>query len=162
MATAFYVLDGFSPHYITILYYLTQKYIMDHNQWYNRSTVYIWPSAVARIWLNSGRIVTSFSPQQKKTDPKTMKWSWSLSLRLVYPVLHKPPGATITCWSAVRIRINFWRMVGLYISFGDWATRPMHLSVEGLRPWDWSYPVLQYLREWPTPTVVSSLSRVLS
>ena len=39
---------------------------------------------------------------------------------------------------------------------------PMHLSVEGLRPWDWSYPVLQYLREWPTPTVVSSLSRVLS
>ena len=24
----------------------------------------------------------------------------------------------------------------------------MHLSVEGLRPWDWSYPVLQYLREW--------------
>ena len=39
---------------------------------------------------------------------------------------------------------------------------PMHLSVEGLRHWDWSYPVLQYLREWPTPTVVSSLSRVLS
>ena len=25
----------------------------------------------------------------------------------------------------------------------------MHLSVEGLRPWDWSYPVMQYLREWP-------------
>ena len=49
------------------------------------------------------------------------KRSWSLSLRLVYPVLHKPPGATITSRSAVRIRINFWRMVGLYISFGDWA-----------------------------------------
>ena len=31
---------------------------------------------------------------------------------------------------------------------------PMHLNVEGLRPWDWSYPVLQYLREWPTPTVI--------
>ena len=30
----------------------------------------------------------------------------------------------------------------------------MHLNVEGLRPWDWSYPVLQYLREWPTPTVI--------
>ena len=30
----------------------------------------------------------------------------------------------------------------------------MHLSVEGLRPWDWSYPVLQYLREWLTPTVI--------
>ena len=30
----------------------------------------------------------------------------------------------------------------------------MHLSVEGLRPWDWLYPVLQYLREWPTPTVI--------
>ena len=27
---------------------------------------------------------------------------------------------------------------------------PIHLSVEGLRPWDWSYPVLQYFREWPT------------
>ena len=39
----------------------------------------------------------------------------------LYPVLHKPPGATITSRSAVRIRINFWRMVGLYISFGDWA-----------------------------------------
>ena len=49
------------------------------------------------------------------------KWFWSLSLRLVCPVLHKPPGATITSRSAVRIRINFWRMVGLYISFGDWA-----------------------------------------
>ena len=24
----------------------------------------------------------------------------------------------------------------------------MHLSVEGLRIWDWSYPVLQYLWEW--------------
>ena len=52
---------------------------------------------------------------------KIEKWSWSLSLRLVYPVLHQPPGATITSRSAVRIRINFWRMVGLYISFGDWA-----------------------------------------
>ena len=30
-------------------------------------------------------------------------------------------GATITSRSTVRIRINFWRMVGLYISFGDWA-----------------------------------------
>ena len=27
-------------------------------------------------------------------------------------------------------------------------------NVEGLRPWDWSYPVLRYLREWPTPTVI--------
>ena len=39
---------------------------------------------------------------------------------------------------------------------------PMHLSVEGLRPWDWSCPVLQYLRERPTLTAVSPLSRVLS
>ena len=31
---------------------------------------------------------------------------------------------------------------------------PMHSSVEGLRPWDWSYPVLPYLWEWPTPTVI--------
>ena len=39
---------------------------------------------------------------------RTEERSWSLSLRLVYPVLHKPPGATITSWSAVQIRINFW------------------------------------------------------
>ena len=58
---------------------------------------------------------------KKKKIDKIEKWSWSLSLRLVYPVLHQPPGANITSRSAVRIRINFWRMVGLYISFGDWA-----------------------------------------
>ena len=29
----------------------------------------------------------------------------------------------------------------------------MHLSVEGLRPWDWSYPVLHFSWEWPTPTI---------
>ena len=63
------------------------------------------------------------------------------------PGIAVPPGATITSRSAVWIRINFWRMVGLYIFFG-------RLSVEGLRLWDWSYPVLQYLREWPTPTVI--------
>ena len=79
-----------------------------------------------------------------------LKWSWSLSLRLVYPVLHKPSGATITSRSTVRIRINFWRMVGL----SPLEIGPMHLSVEGLRLWDWSYPVLQYLREWPTPTII--------
>ena len=73
--------------------------------------------------------------------------SLSQSLRLVYPALHIPPSATITSRSAVRIRINFWRMVG--------EIEPMHLvSVEGLRPWDWSCPVLQYLREWLTPTVI--------
>ena len=41
--------------------------------------------------------------------------------------------------------------LGSISPLGDWAK---HLSVEGLRPWDWSYPVLQYLREWPTPTVI--------
>ena len=30
----------------------------------------------------------------------------------------------------------------------------MQLSVEGLRSWDRLYQVLQYLREWPTPTVI--------
>ena len=43
-------------------------------------------------------------------------------------------------------------MVGLYISFGDWSN-----ALEcwrGLRPWDWSYLVLQYLWGWPTPTVI--------
>ena len=61
---------------------------------------------------------------------------------------------------AVRFRINFW--LDGWGSISLLEIGPMHLSVEGLRPWDWSYPVLQYLREWPTPTVVSSLSRVLS
>ena len=63
--------------------------------------------------------------------------------------------------AAVRFRINFWLDGWGFIS--SLEIEPiLHLSVEGLRPWDWSYPVLQYLREWPTPTVVSSLSRVLS
>ena len=61
---------------------------------------------------------------------------------------------------AVRFRINFW--LDGWGSISPLEIEPMHLSVEGLRPWDWSYLVLQYLREWPTPTVVSSLSRVLS
>ena len=65
--------------------------------------------------------LTRLALSLKNKDNDIEKWSWSLSLRLVYPVLHKPPGATIAFRSAVRIRINFWRMVGLYISFGDWA-----------------------------------------
>ena len=42
---------------------------------------------------------------------------------------------------------------GCLVSISLLEIEPMHLSVEGLRPWDWSYPVLQYLREWPTPRV---------
>ena len=61
---------------------------------------------------------------------------------------------------AVRFRIDFW--LDGWGSISPLEIGPMHLSVEGLRPWDWSNPVLQNLREWPTPTVVSSLSRVLS
>ena len=68
-----------------------------------------------------------------------LEWSWSLSSRLVYPVLHIPPGATITSRSAVRIRINFWRMVGLYISFGDranalecWRSPSLRLVIPGI------------------------------
>ena len=54
------------------------------------------------------------------------KWSWSLSLRLVFPVLHKPPRATGTSRSAVRIRtdgffISDGWLGSIYISFGDWA-----------------------------------------
>ena len=56
---------------------------------------------------------------------------------------------------AVRFRINFW--LDGWGSISPLEIGPMHLSVEGLRPWDWSYPVLQYLREWPTPTVVYRL-----
>ena len=68
-------------------------------------------------------VITLYERMRKNERDERMreKWSWSLSLRLVYPVLHKLPGATITSRSAVRIRINFWRVVGLYISFGDWA-----------------------------------------
>ena len=88
----------------------------------------------------------------KRYSSVMKKWSWSLSLRLVYPVLHKPPGATITSRSAVRIRINFWRMAGaLYLL---WR---LSQCTWGLRPWDWSYPVLQYLQEWPTPGVTHSV-----
>ena len=80
----------------------------------------------------------------------------------------QPPTTTMLQWErpslldllAVRFRINFW--LDGWGSISPLETGPMHLSVEGLRPWDWSYPVLQYFREWPTPTVVSSLSRVLS
>ena len=54
---------------------------------------------------------TSFStPQLLLRELRYMPANVSRSgLRLVYPV------------SAVRIRINFWRMVGIHISFGDWA-----------------------------------------
>ena len=93
-----------------------------------------------------------------------MKWSWSLSLRLVYPVLHQPPGATITSRSAVRIRINFWRMVGLYISFEDWANalekvsvletgHTRYCSISGSDPLRQSYRLWHgYCRKTPTTT----------
>ena len=63
------------------------------------------------------------------------------------PGIEVPPGATITSRSAVRIRINFWRMVGLYNQL--WEIEPMHLSVEGLRPWDWSYCSIS----WSNPLI---------
>ena len=71
---------------------------------------------------------------------KIWEWSWSLSLRLVYPVLHKPPGATITSRSAAQNRINFWRMVGLYISLEDWSNALECWRSPSLRlviPWTW-------------------------
>ena len=55
---------------------------------------------------------------------KTRFFGWEVVLVLVsvletgLPGIAEPPGATITSRSAVRIRINFWRMVGVYISFG--------------------------------------------
>ena len=51
--------------------------------------------------------------------------------------------------SLLDLLSEFWLISVLYL-----LRESMHLSVEGLRPWDWSYPVLQYLREWPTPTVI--------
>ena len=44
--------------------------------------------------------------------------------------------------------------VGLWRLTNENGIEPMHMSVESLHPWDWSYPVLQYLRVRPTPTVV--------
>jgi hypothetical protein len=75
------------------------------------------------------------------------------------PGIAVPPGATITSRSAVRIRTNFWRMVGALYLLRE--IEPMHLSVESLRPWDWSYPILQYLREWPTSTVIVDMSTLV-
>ena len=87
-------------------------------------------------------------------------WSWSLSLRLVYPVLHKPPGATITSRSAVRIRINFWRMVGLYrLSQCTWVLKvsvletghTRYCSISGSDPLRQSYRLCHgYCRKTPT------------
>ena len=64
--------------------------------------------------------------------------------RLVYPVLHQ------TDWerpslsrSAVRIRINFWRMVGLYINL--WRLGQCTWVLKVSVPWDWSYPVLHVI-----------------
>ena len=82
-------------------------------------------------------------------------WDWSAR----YCTYHRERPSLLDLL-AVRFRINFW--LDGWGSISPLEIGPMHLSVEGLRPWDWSYPVLQYLREWPTPTVVSSLSRVLS
>ena len=83
------------------------------------------------------------------------KRSWSLSLRLVYPVLHIPPGATITSSiSPVRNPNSDYFLTDGGTTYLLWEIEPIHFSAEGLRPWDWSYPVWQYLREWPTPTVI--------
>ena len=72
---------------------------------------------------------------------------WEVILVSVFetalPGIAVPPGATITSRSAVRYRINGWALYLLR------EIEPIHLSVEGLRPWDWSYPLLQYLRECP-------------
>ena len=72
--------------------------------------------------------------------------SWSLSLRLVrQKSLVRPAG--IACLErpsfldllAVLFRINFWRMVGLYISFGDlanalecWRSPSLRLVIPGI------------------------------
>ena len=81
-------------------------------------TVISWSFAIRMITLS--RVNHESRPNQY-TIQNWIRPGSRGTKRLVYPVLHKPPGATITSRSAVRIRINFWRMVGLYISFGDWA-----------------------------------------
>ena len=86
-------------------------------------------------------------------------------LEIGLPGIAVPPGWTFRIYlHAVRFRINIsdWRL-GSTSPLEIWANGlecrtllpirlVMHLSVEGLRPRNWSYPPLQYLREWPTPT----------
>ena len=80
-----------------------------------------------------------------------MRSDYGLVLKTGLPGIAVPPGATIASRSAVRIRINFWRMFGLYISFGDRADALECWRSPSLRL---VKPVLQYLRKWPIPTVI--------
>ena len=86
-----------------------------------------------------------------KVDSSFVLAIYGLCLRLFCPVLHLPPERpSLLELLAARFRINFW--LDGWSSISCLEVEPMHLSVEGLRPWDES-PVLQYLREWPTPAV---------
>ena len=76
---------------------------------------------------------------------------YGLCPRLVCPVLHNAPTAGSdrrfsTYWLSGFGLISDWMVGALYLL---WEIEPMHLSVEGLRPWDWSdrhtAVVLQYL-----------------
>ena len=72
-------------------------------------------------------------------------------LRLIYPVLQYRRERTVhfSYLTVQHLWINFWRMVGLYISMGPhWAN-----ALECWRSPSWKYPVLQMTSgRWPTPT----------
>ena len=99
---------------------------------------------------NSIKIATFIAKNLHSEEMKSPKsWSWSP----VYPVLqyHRERPSLLDLLSEFGLISDGWLSSRLYLLR---EIEPMHLNVEGLRPWDWSYPVLQYLREWPTPTVI--------
>ena len=82
------------------------------------------------------------------------KWSWSLSWdwSTRYCTNRRERPSLLDLLSEFGLISDGW--LG---SISPLEIGPMHLSVEGLIPWDWSYPVMQYLREWPTPTVTGTV-----
>ena len=83
------------------------------------------------------------------------RWSWSVFLRLVYPALQyrRERQSLLDLLSEFGLISDGW--LGSISPSGSWANA---LETECWRSPSLrlSYPVLQYLREWPTPTVIIS------
>ena len=103
----------------------------------------------------------------------TEKWSWSLSL------YWDRTGIAQTAGSDHHYLLDLLSKFGLISdgwlgSISPLEIGPMHLSVEGLRPWGWSYPVLQYhprlthsdshgyCRKTPTTTTMNIVNMLVS
>ena len=108
------------------------------------------PYLIFNLFLNMNSRGVHLS---RRSDLGLCPWDWSTR----YCTNHRERPSLLDLLSEFGLISDGWLGSISPLEIGS-----MHLSVAGLRPWDWSYPVLQYLREWPTPTVVSSLSRVLS